>query len=132
LTLSSFPVLEQQAKFKTKVVRVTSSAERDWLVSLVQKYDDDIGKMARDRKANVWQRTPGELKRMCVTLPSSTSFLPFPLFRSLLRLPFLRCYPSSLPPVCDTDSFSAHRITKAGGIDSLMLAAAAGPTPAAT
>jgi len=30
----------------------------------VEKYDEDIEKMARDRKANVWQKTPGELKRM--------------------------------------------------------------------
>ena len=34
------------------------------MVSLVEKYDEDIEKMARDRKANVWQKTPGELKRM--------------------------------------------------------------------
>ncbi|GAA5831574.1 hypothetical protein JCM11251_000754 [Rhodosporidiobolus azoricus] len=56
--------LEQQASFTTKVVRHTSEFERDWLVSLVAKYGDDISKMARDRKANVWQKTPGELKRM--------------------------------------------------------------------
>ncbi|GAA5908514.1 hypothetical protein JCM5296_004781 [Sporobolomyces johnsonii] len=56
--------LEARAAVKTKVIRHTSSMERDWLVALVAKYDDDIGKMARDRKANVWQKTPGELKRM--------------------------------------------------------------------
>ncbi|GAA5937817.1 hypothetical protein JCM1841_004067 [Sporobolomyces salmonicolor] len=56
--------LEARAAVKTKVIRHSSSMERDWLVSLVAKYDDDISKMARDRKVNVWQKTPGELKRM--------------------------------------------------------------------
>ncbi|BGP28228.1 Nucleolar protein 16 [Rhodotorula toruloides] len=56
--------LEERASHKAKVVRHTSAFEHDWLVSLVAKYDEDIGKMARDRKANVWQKTPGELKRM--------------------------------------------------------------------
>lgn len=57
--------LEERASHKTKVIRHTSEFEHDWLVSLVAKHDEDIGKMARDRKANVWQKTPGELKRMC-------------------------------------------------------------------
>ncbi|GAA5918027.1 hypothetical protein JCM6882_009479 [Rhodosporidiobolus microsporus] len=56
--------LEERSAFQTKVVRHTSEFERDWLVSLVAKHGDDIAKMARDRKANVWQKTPGELKRM--------------------------------------------------------------------
>ncbi|BGP04153.1 Nucleolar protein 16 [Rhodotorula toruloides] len=56
--------LEERASHKTKVIRHTSEFEHDWLVSLVAKHDEDIGKMARDRKANVWQKTPGELKRM--------------------------------------------------------------------
>ncbi|GAA6030625.1 hypothetical protein JCM8097_006244 [Rhodosporidiobolus ruineniae] len=56
--------LEQRAQFKHKVVRHTSQLELEWLVKLVAKYDDDIQKMARDRKANPLQRTPGELKRM--------------------------------------------------------------------
>ncbi|BGP20936.1 hypothetical protein JCM10213_000563 [Rhodosporidiobolus nylandii] len=48
----------------TKVIRHSSALEKDWLVSLIAKYGNDLGKMARDRKANVWQRTQGELKRM--------------------------------------------------------------------
>ncbi|GAA5851982.1 hypothetical protein JCM8547_000117 [Rhodosporidiobolus lusitaniae] len=56
--------LEQRASVSAKVIRHSSNAERDWLVALVKKYDDDFGKMARDRKANVWQRTQGEIKRM--------------------------------------------------------------------
>lgn len=35
-----------------------------WLVSLVQAYGDDYTRMARDRKLNVWQKTPGEIRRM--------------------------------------------------------------------
>lgn len=35
-----------------------------WLVSSVQKHGDDYEAMAKDRKLNVWQKTPGELKRM--------------------------------------------------------------------
>ncbi|GAA5898426.1 Nop16p [Sporobolomyces salmoneus] len=56
--------LEERAAQKTKVIRHSSEFEKDWLVSLVEKYDEDIAKMARDRKANVWQKTPGELRRM--------------------------------------------------------------------
>ncbi|GAA5947704.1 hypothetical protein JCM3765_001043 [Sporobolomyces pararoseus] len=56
--------LEARAANKTKVIRHSSEFEKDWLVSLVEKYDTDIEKMARDRKANVWQKTPGELRRM--------------------------------------------------------------------
>ncbi|GAA5970380.1 hypothetical protein JCM11641_001688 [Rhodosporidiobolus odoratus] len=56
--------LEQKSSFKPKVIRHTSTAEHDWLVSLVQKHGEDVGKMARDRRGNVWQKTEGELKRM--------------------------------------------------------------------
>lgn len=35
-----------------------------WLVQLVKKHGDDWDKMARDRKLNVWQKTPGEIRRM--------------------------------------------------------------------
>ncbi|GAA5881344.1 hypothetical protein JCM16303_000137 [Sporobolomyces ruberrimus] len=56
--------LEARAANKTKVIRHTSEFEKERLVALVEKYDEDIEKMARDRKANVWQKTPGELRRM--------------------------------------------------------------------
>ncbi|GAA6016620.1 hypothetical protein JCM10207_000124 [Rhodosporidiobolus poonsookiae] len=56
--------LEQRASVPSKVLRHSSAAEMDWLVALVAKYGSDVGKMARDRKANAWQKTPGELKRM--------------------------------------------------------------------
>ena len=46
--------------------RSTSALEADWLVSLVSKYGDEVDKMARDRKANVWQKTAGEINRACV------------------------------------------------------------------
>ncbi|KAL1409054.1 Nucleolar protein 16 [Vanrija albida] len=56
--------LESLAALGAPVVRHTSSAERQWLVNSVQKHGDDYDAMARDRKLNVWQKTPGELKRM--------------------------------------------------------------------
>ncbi|TXT10757.1 hypothetical protein VHUM_02262 [Vanrija humicola] len=56
--------LESLAASAAPVVRHTSTAERMWLVSSVQKHGDDYEAMARDRKLNVWQKTPGELKRM--------------------------------------------------------------------
>lgn len=58
--------LEHLAASQRKVIRHTSEFEGDWLVSLVAKYGEDLDKMARDRKANVWQKTSGEIKRMYV------------------------------------------------------------------
>ncbi|KDE03635.1 hypothetical protein MVLG_05885 [Microbotryum lychnidis-dioicae p1A1 Lamole] len=55
--------LEALAATETKVVRHTSEFEYDWLVALVKKYDDDVDRMTRDRKANVWQKTKGEIMR---------------------------------------------------------------------
>ncbi|SCV67294.1 BQ2448_5940 [Microbotryum intermedium] len=55
--------LEALAATGTKVVRHTSEFEYDWLVALVKKYDDDVDRMTRDRKANVWQKTKGEILR---------------------------------------------------------------------
>lgn len=46
------------------MIRHTSAAEKEWLHALVQKHGDDYSAAARDRKLNVWQKTPGELKRM--------------------------------------------------------------------
>ncbi|EJT51510.1 ribosomal large subunit biogenesis-related protein [Trichosporon asahii var. asahii CBS 2479] len=42
----------------------TSAAEGIWLTRLVHKHGDDFSRAALDRKLNVWQKTPGELKRM--------------------------------------------------------------------
>ncbi|WOO82677.1 Nucleolar protein 16 [Vanrija pseudolonga] len=56
--------LESLAASAAPVIRHTSTAERMWLVSSVQKHGDDYEAMAKDRKLNVWQKTPGELKRM--------------------------------------------------------------------
>jgi len=65
------------------VIRHTSEFEHAWLVDLVRKHGDDLTAMARDRKGNVWQKTPGELKRACVLSPS--------LSLSCLSLPRSRC-----------------------------------------
>lgn len=56
--------LENLAAQSAPVIRHTSNAEREWLTKLVRKHDDDYSAMARDAKINVWQKTPGELKRM--------------------------------------------------------------------
>ncbi|GAA5988596.1 hypothetical protein JCM10908_003634 [Rhodotorula pacifica] len=56
--------LEERAARKTKVIRHTSEFEETWLVKLVDKYGDDVAKMARDIKLNQWQKTPGELRKM--------------------------------------------------------------------
>lgn len=56
--------LEERAAKKTKVIRHTSEFEETWLVKLVDKYGDDVAKMARDIKLNQWQKTPGELRKM--------------------------------------------------------------------
>lgn len=93
--------LEARAANKTKVIRHSSEFEKDWLVSLVEKYDTDIEKMARDRKANVWQKTPGELRRMLVFL-----WLAF-----ILEIV--------------SDLLSHDRINKAGGFEKLRAAAQA-------
>ena len=45
-------------------MRHSSAAERIWLSRLVKKHGDDYEDMSRDHKLNVWQKTPGELKRM--------------------------------------------------------------------
>ncbi|WWC71764.1 nucleolar protein 16 [Kwoniella pini CBS 10737] len=56
--------LEQLSSTAAPVTRHSSSSEKTWLSSLVQKYNDDYESMARDRKLNVWQKTQGEIKRM--------------------------------------------------------------------
>jgi nucleolar protein 16 len=46
------------------VKRHTSTSEKEWLRLLVQKHAGDYERMARDKSLNVWQKTPGEIKRM--------------------------------------------------------------------
>jgi len=63
------------AERQKKVERFTSVLEGDWLLSMVDKYDDDVDRMAKDRKINPWQKTAGEIKRACVSFPSHIVFL---------------------------------------------------------
>lgn len=56
--------LEALAATAAPVQRHTSAAEGIWLTRLVHKHGDDFSRAALDRKLNVWQKTPGELKRM--------------------------------------------------------------------
>lgn len=46
-----------------KKPRHQSEREKGWLGQLVEKYGDDYGKMARDRRLNPMQQTSGDLKR---------------------------------------------------------------------
>lgn len=62
--VSPSPELEAIAATTAPVIRHTSSAEKEWLTTLVQKHGDDFASAAMDRRLNVWQKTPGELKRM--------------------------------------------------------------------
>ncbi|WVR07347.1 nucleolar protein 16 [Kwoniella sp. DSM 27419] len=56
--------LEALSAQSAPVNRHTSTSERTWLQNLVDKYGDDVESMFRDKKLNVWQKTPGEIKRM--------------------------------------------------------------------
>jgi hypothetical protein len=55
--------LEALAASAAPVTRHSSTSERTWLSQLAKTHDDDYERMARDKR-NVWQKTPGELKRM--------------------------------------------------------------------
>ncbi|KDQ16342.1 hypothetical protein BOTBODRAFT_31032 [Botryobasidium botryosum FD-172 SS1] len=55
--------LERLSTNVVKVPRVASMHEVAWLRSLVALHGTDIEAMARDRKNNVWQKTPGELRK---------------------------------------------------------------------
>jgi len=56
--------LESISATAQPVKRHTSTSEREWLRQLVQAHGDDTQSMSMDRKLNVWQKTPGELKKM--------------------------------------------------------------------
>ncbi|BEJ12800.1 hypothetical protein CspHIS471_0212600 [Cutaneotrichosporon sp. HIS471] len=56
--------LEALAASSVPVLRHTSSQEHVWLAELVRAHGGDYTTMARDRKLNVWQKTPGEIRRM--------------------------------------------------------------------
>jgi len=55
--------LERLSMNVVKTPRVASMHEMAWLRSLIALHGTDIEAMARDRKNNVWQKTPGELKK---------------------------------------------------------------------
>ena len=58
------PELEEQAKYsRPKRPRMQSQREREWIERLVERWGDDWGGMARDRKLNPHQQTEGDLKR---------------------------------------------------------------------
>lgn len=55
--------LEKASSLAKPVRRFSSTGEGQYLQRLVEKYGDDVEKMARDRKLNVEQRTAGQLSR---------------------------------------------------------------------
>lgn len=55
--------LTEMAEQITPVERYTSAGENAWLVELVRAHGDDVQAMARDLKRNLWQKTPGEIRR---------------------------------------------------------------------
>ncbi|KAG9031652.1 Nucleolar protein 16 [Tulasnella sp. JGI-2019a] len=55
--------LEERATMWGKPLRPSSILEVKWLVSLVKAHGEDLNAMHMDMKRNIWQRTPGELKR---------------------------------------------------------------------
>lgn len=46
-----------------KVVRRQSKFEAEWVERLVERWGDDVGRMARDRRLNPWQQSEGDLRR---------------------------------------------------------------------
>lgn len=50
------------------VERFASAGEHAWLVDLVKAHGSDVDSMARDLRRNVWQKTPGEIRRAYVVL----------------------------------------------------------------
>ncbi|KAG8847821.1 hypothetical protein FRB96_001409 [Tulasnella sp. 330] len=63
--------LEERATMWGKPLRPSSLLEVKWLVSLVKAHGENLNAMHMDMKRNVWQRTPGELKRSTITYSGS-------------------------------------------------------------
>ena len=108
------------------MIRHTSTIEADWLVALVGKYGEDVEKMTRDRKLNVWQKTVGEIKRACVF-----AFLSPAHSRRISGI-FVTAWYSSLDvgrwkdkELISVTISVIRRVTKAGGFAALREAAAA-------
>jgi nucleolar protein 16 len=55
--------LEEAAQQATPVERFTSTREHDWLYQMINKYGSDVEAMSKDRSINVWQKTPGEIRK---------------------------------------------------------------------
>ncbi|WFD30618.1 Nucleolar protein 16 [Malassezia sp. CBS 17886] len=55
--------LSQLADDAAPVARYVSAGENAWIVDLVRAHGSDTAAMARDRHRNVWQKTPGEIRR---------------------------------------------------------------------
>ncbi|KAG9093222.1 Nucleolar protein 16, partial [Ceratobasidium sp. 370] len=58
--------LEKLSASGVKIPRHASAHEIVWLKDLIAAHGRDINAMAHDLKRNVWQKTPGELKRAYV------------------------------------------------------------------
>lgn len=46
-----------------KRVNKQSKFEAEWVERLVERWGDDVERMARDRRLNPWQQTEGDLRR---------------------------------------------------------------------
>ncbi|KAI5820195.1 ribosome biogenesis protein Nop16, partial [Pyronema omphalodes] len=55
--------LEAIARNEIKKERTQSEGEKEWIERLVAKYGRDYKAMARDKKANPWQQTEGDIRR---------------------------------------------------------------------
>jgi nucleolar protein 16 len=97
-TLEKLATDYAEAARAEKKPRHASAAETDWLRSLVEKYGDDVARMARDRKLNVWQKTEGEIFKAYV-----------------LTIFFLGRFAFET----DQNLCNGCRLKKAGGIESL-------------
>lgn len=62
-TRSMWADLEEGSKNDAPIKRFTSDAERSWLQDLVAKHGEDTAAMANDRKANIWLKTEGQIRR---------------------------------------------------------------------